>query len=433
MFYGENGMRGKAPVSKLKMFIDNLRLLNWIYRWDTYRRIKEENVAEHSFWVVTYSMLLADIEREIFGKEVDVEKVLRMAIIHDWEEAPAGDILHPVKTYNPEIRATVQKVANELFNHMVRLLDNRLARLYISLNMARSRKETLESKVVSAAELLSYLFYALDEYRLGNKHLTEVIQETVEDIKGMDLDSLNYVYQYYDNEVKRCLEQEEQLKSIIRAIPNLGLRHNMENANKEQDLAVSSWHIDERIIDILDEALRHPNRHVRGATIYVLGKIGDEKAKSLLISALKDLDSVIRASAAYALGNIGDVKVIDELVEALNDEFWEVRAAAAYALGKIGDERAIMPLSRLLDDAAPTVCDTALWALASINSEKARKLVAQIVRAQQSTKVRCNKEAFSSKWIDINKVRAFLNQMPRTDDEVACAFIEQVKWLLSKI
>ena len=51
-----------------------------------------ESVAAHSFGVCTAAMLLAD-ELLAQGVSVDVEKVLRMALLHDWAEVRVGDML----------------------------------------------------------------------------------------------------------------------------------------------------------------------------------------------------------------------------------------------------------------------------------------------------------------------------------------------------
>src|SRR5689334_1471914 len=50
-----------------------------------------ESVAAHSFGVVVAAMLLAD-ELLAQGVSVDMEKVLRMALLHDWAEVRVGDM-----------------------------------------------------------------------------------------------------------------------------------------------------------------------------------------------------------------------------------------------------------------------------------------------------------------------------------------------------
>lgn len=66
-------------VGKLK----TLKRAGWVKRG-----IKNpESVAEHSFRVVVLAMILSH------GKKLNVEKVLKMAVIHDLAEALVGDII----------------------------------------------------------------------------------------------------------------------------------------------------------------------------------------------------------------------------------------------------------------------------------------------------------------------------------------------------
>ncbi|HEY9283293.1 MAG TPA: HD domain-containing protein, partial [Pyrinomonadaceae bacterium] len=49
-----------------------------------------ESVAAHSYGVAVAAMLLADLVRAR-GVELDVERVLRLALLHDLAEARTGD------------------------------------------------------------------------------------------------------------------------------------------------------------------------------------------------------------------------------------------------------------------------------------------------------------------------------------------------------
>ena len=57
-----------------------------------------ESVADHSFGVAFIAMLLAD-RAQAAGLEVSVEKVLRMALLHDLTEARTGDLPATIKRY----------------------------------------------------------------------------------------------------------------------------------------------------------------------------------------------------------------------------------------------------------------------------------------------------------------------------------------------
>src|SRR4029450_9938607 len=57
-----------------------------------------ESVAAHSFGVATTAMLLGD-EIRSRGTAVNLERVLRMALLHDWAETRIGDMPKTAVTY----------------------------------------------------------------------------------------------------------------------------------------------------------------------------------------------------------------------------------------------------------------------------------------------------------------------------------------------
>src|SRR5687767_10299004 len=57
-----------------------------------------ESVADHSYGVVVAAMLLAD-EVKARGAAINIERVLRMAVLHDWAEARVGDMPRTATDY----------------------------------------------------------------------------------------------------------------------------------------------------------------------------------------------------------------------------------------------------------------------------------------------------------------------------------------------
>lgn len=124
-----------------------------------------ESVADHSFSVSTLSLLLADLEVER-GAQVDVEKVLRMAILHDIAESLTFDIS---KSYLQYLGKRGEEIKRELehsaWSSLIRGLRNsELAREYTRAQSEYNASETLESKIVHAADGLDILLQVI-EYR----------------------------------------------------------------------------------------------------------------------------------------------------------------------------------------------------------------------------------------------------------------------------
>ncbi len=126
-----------------------------------------ESVAAHSFGVSVTAMLLADklIEQ---GIAINVEKVLRIALLHDWAEVRVGDMPRTATSYfGSEARKQAETAA---FSDIVSDVDEGL---YTSLYNDYERRESLEARLVKAADILDLLIQVLALERAGARGLDE--------------------------------------------------------------------------------------------------------------------------------------------------------------------------------------------------------------------------------------------------------------------
>ena len=129
-----------------------------------------ESIADHSFGVAVTAMLLAD-EIKARGVEIDAEKVLRMAIMHDWAEALVGDLPRTATNYfGKEARAKAESVA---FADMTKTLSAKVMEKYRALNEEYEKRECLESRIVKAADIVDLLIQTLAFERAGFRGLDE--------------------------------------------------------------------------------------------------------------------------------------------------------------------------------------------------------------------------------------------------------------------
>jgi putative hydrolase of HD superfamily len=124
-----------------------------------------ESVADHSFSTSALSILLADLETRR-GMKVDVERVLRMALLHDMAESLTFDISKGYLSYlgkrGDDIKSELESSA---WRHLADgLKDDELARNYTRLQSEFDASETLESRIVHAADGLDILLQVI-EYR----------------------------------------------------------------------------------------------------------------------------------------------------------------------------------------------------------------------------------------------------------------------------
>ena len=131
-----------------------------------------ESVAAHSFGVSATAMLLADrfVAR---GIPVDVEKVMRMALLHDWAETRVGDMPRTATLYfGPDARKQAEMAA---FRDIVDEVDGTQG-LYARLYNDYEHRSSLEARLVKAADVLDLLVQVLALEGAGARGLDEFWQ-----------------------------------------------------------------------------------------------------------------------------------------------------------------------------------------------------------------------------------------------------------------
>ncbi|MBA2339678.1 MAG: HD family hydrolase [Pyrinomonadaceae bacterium] len=129
-----------------------------------------ETVAAHSYGVVVTAMLLAD-EVARRGVDVNVERVLRLAVLHDWAEARTGDLPRAVLHY---YGADTRRAAEEhAFSDIIEPLGAAQAEKLSSLHEEYENRATLEARLVKAADVIDLLMQALMFERAGARGLDE--------------------------------------------------------------------------------------------------------------------------------------------------------------------------------------------------------------------------------------------------------------------
>lgn len=119
-----------------------------------------ESVAAHSFGVGVTAMMLAD-EIKARGLDLDIERVLRMALLHDWAETRVGDMPRTATNY---FGAAARKSAEILaFTDIIRGLGA-AEPAYETLYQEYEQRNSLESRLVKAADVIDLLVeaYALE-------------------------------------------------------------------------------------------------------------------------------------------------------------------------------------------------------------------------------------------------------------------------------
>ncbi|HKE04213.1 MAG TPA: HD family hydrolase [Blastocatellia bacterium] len=145
-----------------------------------------ESVASHSFGVAVIAMLLADRARAR-GVEVNVERLLRMALLHDLTEARTGDLPSTIKGYfdKASIKSADESIAKEIFTELGDLSES-----YLELWSDYEHRASIESRVVKAADKLDLLMQSREYEKGGARTLQEFWDTADSDFAGLGVDDL---------------------------------------------------------------------------------------------------------------------------------------------------------------------------------------------------------------------------------------------------
>ena len=164
-----------------------------------------ESVAAHSFGVGATAMLLAD-QLVAQGVAINVEKVLRMGLLHDWAEVRVGDMPRTATEYfGAEVRKQAEAAA---FGDIVNQLG---MQQYADLYEDYEQRHSLEARLVKAADVIDLLVQALALERAGARGLDEfwnVASRPAFQLEGIAL-------QIVDNVLQSLLQARREIVSDL--------------------------------------------------------------------------------------------------------------------------------------------------------------------------------------------------------------------------
>ncbi|MEA1994032.1 MAG: HD family hydrolase [Euryarchaeota archaeon] len=149
-----------------------------------------ESVADHCFRVALLSMLLGDRLKEQYT--IDMEKLLRIAILHDIAESKIGDIPYESLKYIGEKnkRKAEKGACKDLLTDLVSGDD------YYDLWEEFEERESVEAKIVRAADKLEMMIqcyeyekqgYSLDRFWKNEDNFKDfefdIVKEIFEELK----------------------------------------------------------------------------------------------------------------------------------------------------------------------------------------------------------------------------------------------------------
>lgn len=157
--------------------------LKHIGRWGLMHCAVPENDAEHSLQVAMIAHALAVMARDRYGRDVNPEHVLALAVYHDATEVFTGDMPTPVKYSSPELRGAYGSLETLAAQKLAGMLPETMRPVYAAYLSGEDKDYAL----VKAADRISAYLKCLEERRAGNPEFQAAEEQILRSIETIDL------------------------------------------------------------------------------------------------------------------------------------------------------------------------------------------------------------------------------------------------------
>jgi len=156
--------------------------MKYIKRWQLMRSVREENIMEHTQQVALFAHALSIINNKVLGGTANAEKTVLYALYHECSEVMTGDLPTPIKYFNRSIQGAykdLEKKATELET------------------VAKPQTDSLEYKLMKAADRLAAYVKCLEELRSGNKEFLKAEKSIRDDLLSRNMPEVEYFFKNF--------------------------------------------------------------------------------------------------------------------------------------------------------------------------------------------------------------------------------------------
>lgn len=181
---------------KKNHFYAMLSRMKYINRWGLMRNTRNENLCEHSLEVAYVAHALGIINNEIFGGDINAERLAVLGMYHDVTEIITGDMPTPIKYYNPLIRDAYKEVEHVAEEQMLSGISPDIRERYRGV-LLETEEEAELWKYVKAADKISAYIKCIEEKKTGNRDFEDAEVTIYNAINDMGLPEVDYFMKEY--------------------------------------------------------------------------------------------------------------------------------------------------------------------------------------------------------------------------------------------
>ena len=187
-------------------FFAYLSKMRFVTRWGLMRNTYVENLLEHSLQVGVVAHALAVIRNTHFGGSANPDRAAVLALFHDAAEVITGDIVSPIKHFNPKVRqahAEIEEIARQRLHGM---LPDALRDAYEPLLFPKDDEQEAWDLVHAADKLCAYL-KCLEELRAGNEDFAKAAQALEKSVRALPQPEVAYFLEHFVESFSKTLDE----------------------------------------------------------------------------------------------------------------------------------------------------------------------------------------------------------------------------------
>lgn len=169
--------------------------MKYIKRWQLMRSVREENIMEHTQQVALFSHALAIINNKVMGGTANPEKAVLYALYHECSEVMTGDLPTPVKYFNRSIQGAYKDLEERATDRLLSALPAEIGEELAPF--AKPQTDSIEYKLMKAADRLAAYVKCLEELRSGNKEFAKAEKSIKEDLLSRNMPEVEYFFKNF--------------------------------------------------------------------------------------------------------------------------------------------------------------------------------------------------------------------------------------------
>ncbi|MFP6646010.1 MAG: 5'-deoxynucleotidase [Candidatus Latescibacterota bacterium] len=189
-------------------FFAYMARMKFIQRWGVMRNTQSENIQEHSLQAAILAHALAVIARDQFGRDVDPERVMALAVFHDASEVITGDLPSPIKHHDPELSSAYGRIEEAARERLTAMLPDDMRDVYRPLLLCKDRPQHVQ--LVKAADKLCSYLKCLEELKGGNEEFTHARDAIEGEIEAIDLSEVAWFMERFVPSFSLTLDELNQ-------------------------------------------------------------------------------------------------------------------------------------------------------------------------------------------------------------------------------